>query len=126
MVPLAANTRSRGGANYLQLCSGCHGPEKTGNAAANIPSLVSLGSRLDAAGVGTLLKTGRGVMPAYGFLPDADRNALVQHLLGTDAPRRNGIRRHKVKPAGVPYTTTGYNRFLDLAGYPALRPPWAR
>ena len=130
MVPIAANARNRGDAIYLQLCSGCHGPEKAGNAAANIPSLVGLGSRLDAAGVGTLLKTGRGVMPGYGFLPDADRNALVQYLLGTGAPAETESAGRKVEPtggtpaAGIPYTTTGYNRFLDPDGYPALRPPW--
>ena len=27
-------------------------------------------------------------------------------------------------PGTSPYTTTGYNRFLDPDGYPALRPPW--
>ncbi len=25
---------------------------------------------------------------------------------------------------GVPYTHTGYNRFLDPEGYPAVKPPW--
>jgi len=26
--------------------------------------------------------------------------------------------------AGIPYTHTGYNRFLDPDGYPAVKPPW--
>ncbi len=130
MVPIASNAKSRGGTVYLQLCSGCHGPEKTGNAAANIPSLVGLNARLDAAGVAALLKTGRGVMPAYGFLPDADRNALVHYLLGTDTAAEMESAGRKVEPTGgtpatgIPYTTTGYNRFFDPDGYPALRPPW--
>jgi outer membrane protein assembly factor BamB len=29
-----------------------------------------------------------------------------------------------VSGADIPYTTTGYKRFLDPDGYPALRPPW--
>ena len=24
----------------------------------------------------------------------------------------------------MPYTMTGYNRFLDPDGYPAVKPPW--
>lgn len=102
----------------------------TGNAAANIPSLVGLDSRLNATGMATLLKTGRGVMPAYGFLPDADRSALGHYLLGTAATAEVESAGRKVEPtggtpaAGIPYTTTGYNRFIDPDGYPALRLPW--
>ena len=31
---------------YLQNCTGCHGAERKGNAAGNIPSLVDIGKRL--------------------------------------------------------------------------------
>ena len=30
----------------------------------------------------------------------------------------------RVAPVPPPYTHTGYNRFLDPEGYPAVRPPW--
>lgn len=27
-------------------------------------------------------------------------------------------------PDEIPYTMTGYNRFLDKNGYPGIKPPW--
>lgn len=47
----------------------------------------------------------------------------------TPSPDINDSTR-KTEPTGdasvseIPYATTGYNRFLDPDGYPAVRPPW--
>ena len=50
---------------------------------------------------------------------------LVAFLLG-DAPRPAKPSNDPPDPPdlSVPYTHTGYNRFLDPQGYPAVRPPW--
>ena len=32
--------------------------------------------------------------------------------------------RRATRPKNGPYRTTGYNRFLDHEGYPAMKPPW--
>ncbi len=120
-----------GASTYGQLCISCHGPERLGNKAANIPSLVGLGARLKAEDVGNLLQTGRGVMPSFAFLKPADRSALIAFLFGEggDAPPVNDAR-SKTEPQGdvsrsmIPYSTTGYNRFLDPDDHPAIKPPW--
>jgi quinoprotein glucose dehydrogenase len=112
---------------YAQLCMGCHGPNREGNAANNLPSLHGLNLRVQRTEVLALLRTGRGVMPSFNFLPEVSKQALADFLLdvppgataATPAPARKG-------PAASrsPYVTTGYNRFLDPDGYPAVRPPW--
>ena len=132
MVP--AKTGAKPGsapALYAQLCMSCHGVNREGNAAQNIPSLATVAQRLKPADILALFATGRGVMPSFGFLPDEQKRALADFILGlaSDQPAADGAA-GKVEPTGnaatarSPYATTGYNRFLDPDGYPALRPPW--
>jgi quinoprotein glucose dehydrogenase len=109
---------------YLQNCAGCHGPDRRGNAAQSIPSLVDVSQRLTRAEVMEVVLHGRAVMPSWAFLAESQREAVVSYLMGeTEAPA-------PVEPltAGQhsppPYTHTGYNRWLDPDGYPAVKPPW--
>lgn len=113
---------------YAQLCMSCHGVNYEGNAAQNIPSLVNVGARLKPADIAALLRTGRGVMPSFGFLPERSRQALARHLAtpGADDPAPARDERAPRVAGKSPYVTTGYNRFLDPDGYPALRPPWGQ
>ena len=118
---------------YLQNCTGCHGVDRRGNPAANIPSLVDVNQRLTHAQALEVVTKGRAVMPAWGFLTDPQREAVVSFLLG-----ETDTRAPEAKPswttwmpdtrtagaAAPPYTHTGYNRWLDPDGYPAVKPPW--
>ena len=117
---------------FLQNCVGCHGADRRGNPAANIPSLVDLKQRLTRAQALEVVTKGRAVMPPWGFLSEAQREAVVGFLLGEpEVPANRGDKsewmtyapdlRQAVPP---PYTHTGYNRFLDPDGYPAVKPPW--
>jgi quinoprotein glucose dehydrogenase len=132
------SARSSGGAEvYLQICAACHGVDRRGNPAQNIPSLLGVETRLKPAEVRTLLKTGKGVMPSFDFLNEAQKEAVISDLFGTTAavpevaapPAGNEAGRKEELGAGdvvgtIPYTTTGYNRWLDTNGYPAIKPPW--
>ncbi len=129
---------------YLQNCVGCHGPDRKGNAAANIPSLVDLGARLTHDQAMDVITNGRKVMPPWSFLPKDRREAVVAFLRGepegpdrhaeTDAAPAAGAAKAPAWPTYLgdqkasvvppPYTHTGYNRFLDPEGYPAVKPPW--
>ena len=112
---------------YAQLCLSCHGPKMEGNPSANIPSLVNVGSRLKADDIVALLRTGKGVMPSFNFLPNPAKEALAQFLTvpplegGTPRPEPGSI---TTPPANSAYVITGYNRFLDPDGYPGIKPPW--
>jgi len=127
MVPAKANAgATTGEALYTQLCAACHGVDRKGNPAQNVPNLTDVAQRLKKPDVLTLLQTGRNVMPAFAFLTETQRQQLADFLFGEVAndPAR------KTEPGGdgslavSPYTTTGYNRFLDPQGYPAVKPPW--
>ena len=118
---------------FLQNCAGCHGPDRRGNAAANIPSLVDVKQRLNHAQAMEVVLKGRAVMPSWAFLAEAQREAVVSYLLGeapVSPPDRPGGWQTYVPDAPKtgfvppPYTHTGYNRWLDPDGYPAVKPPW--
>lgn len=130
MVPTAASAggESSGKELYTQLCMSCHGVKGEGNAAQNIPTLAGVGARLKPADIVALLRTGKGVMPSFIFLPEAAKQSLARHVIAPDEAEKPRVRAEAPRPsaamARVPYVTTGYNRFLDPEGYPALRPPW--
>ena len=131
MVPTksdGAGPPATGEAIFAQVCAACHGVDRKGNPAQNIPTLVDIGQRKKKPEIQALLQTGKGVMPSFAFLSETQREKLVDYLLG-EAPPANDPGR-KEEPGGgdalgsVPYSTTGYNRFLDPEGYPAVKPPW--
>lgn len=131
MIDMRDGGGSLGRHVYLQNCTGCHGADLRGNAAANIPSLVDVGSRLTRDQMADVILRGRGVMPAWGFLSAKERGAVVDFLRG-EAEKDGTLVSMSLpgapaaeRPAGSPpYTHTGYNRFLDPDGYPAVKPPW--
>ena len=133
MVPAKTGAKpGSGAALYAQLCMSCHGVNREGNAAQNIPPLGPVAQKMKAADILALFATGKGVMPSFGFLPDEQKRSLADFLLaaGVESPPGDTAA-GKVELAGgnaaaarTPYATTGYNRFLDPDGYPALRPPW--
>ena len=118
---------------YLQICAVCHGLNREGQTAhgQKVPALLGLEQRLSREAILQLLETGRGSMPAFGFLSAAQKEALADFLLypdrkGSDiqpnAPHRPGT---VANPLGrVPFVSTGYHRWLDPDGYPAVKPPW--
>ncbi len=136
MIPVNSAGGSLGQRLYNQHCGACHGTERAGNPAGNIPSLLGLNTRLGPRDVEGIIKNGRGAMPAFGFLAGSEIEALVSYLLENKAkalvedsaimPKAGA--KHEVtggEPSTTtPYSSTGYNRFLDPDGYPAIKPPW--
>jgi quinoprotein glucose dehydrogenase len=117
--PAAAGRRT-----YNLHCAVCHGAERTGDAMKVYPSIAEVSKKLTRTQVEEIVQHGKGVMPSFGSLSAAERKTLVAFLFG-DADRPLG------RPdAGEPldetvlYSHTGYNRFLDPDGHPAVKPPW--
>ncbi len=124
---------SDGPALYTQICAACHGINREGNAAQNFPTLVGVEKKLKQADILSLLDTGKGVMPSFGFLSPSQKSAIADHLLSLTSatpPAGANDAARNVESTGadvlgrVPYTMTGYNRWLDTNGYPAIKPPW--
>jgi glucose dehydrogenase len=113
-----------GRALYLQHCASCHRDDRTGTP-PEIPSLVGIETRRARAELTASIQKGAGRMPGFPALgPDAV-NAIVQYMLtGAAAPAPNPSPPPANPAALIPYRFTGYNKFLDPDGYPAVAPPW--
>jgi quinoprotein glucose dehydrogenase len=112
---------SRGAQLYRQNCAACHGVDRRGAPPQNVPAVLELSGKFVKADLVQLIGKGRGVMPSFAYLATADREALAGFLLGEKPGAPAAF--DPEKPI-TPYTHTGYNRFLDPDGYPAVKPPW--
>jgi quinoprotein glucose dehydrogenase len=124
---LAPRTAGHSGrALYLQHCAACHRDDRAGTP-PQIPALTGLADRRTFADVARVIRTGAGRMPAFPTLDQPAVNAIVQFVLtGEDTPAGRG----DTPPAAAhpsidnSYRFTGYKKFLDPDGYPAVAPPW--
>jgi quinoprotein glucose dehydrogenase len=116
-----AIAKGLGAATYQSNCAGCHGAERAGSPPA-FPSLVDIGKRLTPAQITEVVHTGRGRMPAFGNLQGEPLKALLDFL--TTGKDEGGDRREITGDTKARYRFTGYRKFLDPEGYPAVAPPW--
>jgi quinoprotein glucose dehydrogenase len=85
---------------------------------------VDVGARRSRAELVAVIQKGAGRMPGFPALEEEGVNAILQYMLtGSAAPAPNPSAT-PANPAAVPYRFTGYNKFLDPDGYPAVAPPW--
>jgi quinoprotein glucose dehydrogenase len=105
---------------YLSQCSVCHGPDRKGAPPA-MPSLVGLGERRSSADIVAVIRGGKGRMPGFPNLYEDQMNGLVAFLLTGENKELSAT---EVQPVAMKYRLTGYRRFLDPDGYPAITPPW--
>ncbi|MEO9892117.1 PQQ-binding-like beta-propeller repeat protein [Aurantibacter sp.] len=114
------------GENVYQLkCVMCHGKELQGDATGTYPSLVDLEKKLSMEEALSIINNGKGFMPGFKHISEKEKKGVVNyifnqqretedvHEMGMDSNQRNSK-----------YTHTGYNRFYDHEGYPAIKPPW--
>ncbi len=111
---------SAGAAVYAKQCSTCHGKHMEGNP-PSFPTLVGVGQRLSIAQTVSLIHEGKGPMPGQPGIQGAELDALLRYI-GVDLTAKPNY----VMPGGgtVNYVFTGYRKFLDPDGYPAITPPW--
>ena len=110
----------KGAEVYEKRCSMCHGNHMQGTP-PSFPTLLGVGGRLSPTQVTNLIHAGRGRMPAMPDLQGAELESLLRFLgVGLEMPN--------VAPPNEseegPYIFTGYKKFLDPEGYPAVNPPW--
>jgi quinoprotein glucose dehydrogenase len=105
---------------YMSQCSVCHGENMSGSPPA-FPSLIAVGNRVSPADIASTIRKGKGRMPGFPNLHEDQLDALVDFLL-------TGENKELASPEppspGMKYRLTGYRRFLDPDGYPAITPPW--
>ena len=131
---LAENTPSENAGNtskglYMSQCAVCHGENRAGSPPA-IPSLGGVGNRKSAAEITATIRNGKGRMPGFSNLTGDQIAGLLSYLTNPsvkDNVRENGTKElvtPEPEPAAMKYHFTGYSKFLDPEGYPAVAPPW--
>jgi len=129
MVPLNPDGATSGQGLYQRYCAGCHGLEREGSIGGDPPALLDLQSRMSKEEVDYLMTHGIGFMPSFGFLQSDEVSSITNFLFEQEnsfATNHNQDSDLDLSTsfAGSPYGHTGYNRFLDQDGYPAVKPPW--
>jgi glucose dehydrogenase len=119
---------------YTHNCAICHGDDLLGGP-SNYPGLIGVRFRLTDAQILGNIHNGKGRMPSFKKLTDADTAALLRFLGASQTPlieasaTSGNSSKQEVEsptaPGGVAkYRFTGYRKFLDTEGYPAVQPPW--
>jgi quinoprotein glucose dehydrogenase len=117
---------------YTSLCASCHKADFSGSP-PQVPALVDVGRRRSLEEIDALIRQGSSQMPGFAGLTPEARSAVVEYVLrGRNEPIAGngaaaGARGRGAAISGTVadrYRFTGYNRFVDLDGYPAVAMPW--
>ena len=100
---------------YAQHCGSCHGLDLEGTDAG--PALHNLLERSTFAEVLEVVAEGRGRMPGFAHLSDAERGGLLRFVLAAEPVKDEPT-------AEITYAHGGYVYLRDNEGLPANTPPW--
>jgi quinoprotein glucose dehydrogenase len=112
--------RSTGRTIYRRDCAACHGDTGQGSP-PQFPSLTHLEGRMKRVDFATRVRAGGGRMPAFPHVTNDAMDALVTWLYDAkDIP----VGEPDESPMNQKYRFTGYRRWLDPDGFPAIATPW--
>lgn len=117
---LAKVSSNQGTATYQQNCAACHGLDRKGSP-PNFPSLEGVANRMLEGEIAGIIMKGKGRMPGFAHLAP-QMTGLMDYLRQGDTRKNEMASVGKTKLAR--YIFTGYRKFLDADGYPAVAPPW--
>ena len=135
-----------GATAYNTQCAACHGPDRKGQAGV-FPSLIDATQHLSAEQMAEIVHNGRGRMPSFPNLNGDTLQALLTYVrTGKEAsgisrgdaafwgnpapPKPDHSDKEELPGSGAStappakYRFTGYHKFLDPDGYPAVASPW--
>lgn len=116
------NQLSAGEQTYRNYCSVCHGIDRTGNAASGYANLTLVTQKLTQQNMHQIISNGKGKMPGFPNISEENRDRLVEYLYGTE--KTEAVSATLSSDQQDLYNFTGYNKFLDDKGLPAISPPW--
>jgi len=113
---------------YAINCAVCHGKDRRGNPASGYPSLLDVGGRRSKDFVRNIVSTGKGMMPAFPKFDEQQKKVIAGFLFGEEK-EEPGMAKERTTPklkkdSPVDFVISGYIKFLDKNGYPAMTPPW--
>src|SRR3984885_4699213 len=110
---------------YMSQCAICHGENMAGSP-PSIPSLVGVSDRRSAAKIAATVRNGKGRMPGFSNFTGDQIAGLLSYITNPAARESSSKEMRTAGPAppAMKYHFTGYHKFLDPDGYPAVAPPW--
>jgi quinoprotein glucose dehydrogenase len=120
----AESESSAGAKLYDSECAVCHGSDRRGSP-PEFPALGDVGTRMSDGEIANVIHSGRGRMPGFPAIRGEALSSLVGYLKTANADASSTKR--EAEPAAhsrSAYHFTGYRRFVDRDGYPAVVPPW--
>lgn len=115
---VANGAASTAKSTYLSQCAVCHGDQLQGSP-PQFPALRDMTGRT-AEQLTATIRQGSGRMPPFPAISAKDLEGLVKFLLSGES--KEGF--NAAEAPGPKYRFTGYHKFLDPDGYPAVAPPW--
>ena len=115
---VANGAASTAKSTYLSQCAVCHGDQLQGSP-PQFPALRDMTGRTAEQLIATI-RQGSGRMPPFPAISAKDLDGLVKFLLSGET--KEGL--NAAETTGPKYRFTGYHKFLDPDGYPAVAPPW--
>lgn len=114
-------TGTGGRETYLRECATCHRDDLSGSP-PQIPSLFGVLNRRDRDDITRTIREGVGRMPGFPTLSDGALTELVRFV--TTGEGNASSQPDISSSTALKYRFTGYKKFLDPDGYPAIAPPW--
>jgi quinoprotein glucose dehydrogenase len=105
---------------YLHECSSCHKADIKGSP-PEFPDLTGLNRRFEENDILALVSLGGNRMPGFARLGKDGIRAVVDYVYKGE---NNRAELQGSDSSYMRYLSDGYNRFLDVDGYPAIQPPW--
>jgi quinoprotein glucose dehydrogenase len=105
---------------YLRNCATCHGETGAG-APPQMPALTGIAARKNAEQIRTLIRQGAGRMPAFPNLSTEDVQSIAAYVMN---PVTKELESGAAAENTPKFRFTGYHKFTDPDGYPAVEPPW--
>jgi quinoprotein glucose dehydrogenase len=113
---------SGGEQTYRIYCAVCHGFDKKGNAASETADLSTLPQRQNQKYAFDIISKGKAKMPGFPNLTNEEKQQLTEYLFGIE--KTEVVSAHRTTEQQDLYQFTGYTKFLDDNGLPAISPPW--
>jgi glucose dehydrogenase len=113
-----------GASSYQAHCAICHGDHLEG-IAPSFPALLGVGSRMTSQQTLEIIHKGKGRMPGFTTLQDPELESLLRYMevSATRSLPSGNVTANRDNDE-MKYQFTGYRKFLDQDGYPAISPPW--
>ncbi|HLT81777.1 MAG TPA: pyrroloquinoline quinone-dependent dehydrogenase [Cyclobacteriaceae bacterium] len=113
---------------YTTFCASCHGANRRGSAASGFPSLLNPEERLTRDAVADIISHGKGRMAGLPGITDAQKADIVAFLFGDKTTAQQSAANVRTEITSEEtideYKISGYTKWLDKDGYPAIAPPW--